>query len=135
MSVVSGLVSSCTITDAAGVAQDVSADVFSATISTPRNQQDTSSIDVVGTKRLGLRTDATVTLNGAGDFGTGMIHDVMKADPASGGRSVSIVLSNSAATFTAVMNRSDYGPAVAQDGALTWTATLVNEDGNTAGWA
>jgi hypothetical protein len=133
MGIVSGLVSSCTIDDASGTPQDVSSDVFSATIVTPRAQWDTSSIDVTGTKRQGLRTDATVTLNGGTDFGVGKIHAVMKADPA-GTRTVTIVLANSAATFTAEMNRQDYGPALAQGGELTWTATLVNADGNTAAW-
>lgn len=133
MSIVSGIVSSCTVDDSTGTPQDISSDVFSVTISTPRNQQDITALGNTAMARLGLLYDATVTINGASDFGVGKVHAVFKADP-SGTRTVVVVLANSAATFTAEMNLQDYGPARAQDGALTWTATLVLAGGTPGAW-
>ncbi len=135
MSIVSGIVSSCTVDDSTGTPQDISSDTFSATIALPRNQQDITTIDKTAMARLGLLYDCTVTLTGGTDFATGKSHDVFKADPASNAtRTVTIVLAGSSATLAGEFNRSDYGPARAQDGSLTWTATLVLADGNPAAW-
>ena len=136
MAKVTGIVSSLSITDAAGVAQTISADTTQVTISIPRGQQDVTGLDKVAVERLGLLYDCTITVTGVADFAADKEHAVFKADPSgSTTRLVTIVLSNSAATLTAHCNLSDYTFTRAQDGSLTYTATLVNADGVEPGWA
>lgn len=133
MAKVSGIPSSCTVDDAAGSPQDISADVTNVTIATPRNQQDVTGLDKSAIERLGLLSDATFTISGVADFASNMAHDVWKADP-TGTRTVAIGLASGAATLSIEANKSDFSYTRAQDGSLVWSATCVLADGTVPTW-
>lgn len=134
MSKVTGIVSSLSVDDASGTPQTISDDTTQVTIAIPRGQQDVTGLDKSAIERLGLLIDCTVSVTGVADFASDKEHDVFKADP-SGTRTVVVGLSNSAATLTFEANLQDYGFSRAQDGSLTYTATLVNADGSAPVWS
>jgi hypothetical protein len=135
MAKVTGIVSSLSVDDSTGTPQTISDDTTQVTISIPRGQQDVTGLDKVAVERLGLLYDCTVTVTGVADFSATKEHAVFKADPASNAtRTVAIGLSNSAATLTLEANLSDYTFTRAQDGSLTYTATLVNANGLQPVW-
>jgi hypothetical protein len=133
MSKVSGIVSSLSVDDSTGTPQTISDDTTQVTISIPRGQQDVTGLDKVAVERLGLLYDCTITVTGVADFGANKEHAVFKADP-TGTRTVAVGLANAAATLTAECNLSDYTFTRAQDGSLTYTATLVNANGAQPVW-
>ena len=135
MSKVTGIVSSLSVDDSAGTPQVISTDATQVTIAVPRGQQDVTGLDKVAVERLGLLYDCTITVTGVADFTAGKEHAVFKADPAANAtRTVAIGLSNAGATLTLKANLSDYTFTRAQDGSLTYTATLVNADGVKPVW-
>lgn len=135
MSKVTGIVSSLSVDDASGTPRTISDDTTQVTIAIPRGQQDVTGLDKAALERLGLLYDCTITVTGVADFATNKEHDVFKADPAaSATRTVAVGLANSAATLTIEANLQDYGFSRNQNGELTFTATLVNADGNEPAW-
>ena len=135
MAKVTGIVSALSVDDASGTPRVISTDATQVSIATPRGQQDVTGLDKSAIERLGLLKDATITVTGVADFATNMEHDVFKADPAgSATRTTAITLANSAATLTLETNLQDYSFSRNQNGELTFTATLVNADGNAPVW-
>jgi hypothetical protein len=134
MAKVTGIVSSLSVDDASGTPRTISTDATQVSIATPTNQQDVTGLDKSAIERLGLLKDATITVTGVADFATNMEHDVFKASPA-GTRTVAIGLANAAATLTLEANLQDYSFSRGQGGELTYTATLVNADGNAPVWS
>lgn len=134
MSKVTGIVSSLSVDDASGTPQTISDDATQVSIANSQGQQDVTGLDKSAIERLGLLIDCTISVTGVADFGSNKEHDVFKASP-SGTRTVAIGLANSAATLTLEANLQDYGFARNQNGELTYTATLVNADGNAPVWS
>ena len=136
MAKVTGIVSSLAVDDASGTPQTISNDTTQVTIAIPRGQQDVTGLDKTAIERLGLLYDCTISVTGVADFASNKEHDVFKADPAgSATRTVTIGLANSAATLAIEANLQDYGFSRNQNGELTYTATLVNADGNEPAWS
>jgi hypothetical protein len=82
---VSGLTTSVTVDNAAGTGQNISNDITSIDVSTPRGMQDITGLDKSAIERLLLLADGTVTLNGVFNTATNMSHDVFKTVPTQSG--------------------------------------------------
>jgi len=132
MAKVTGVVSTFNLDNSGGTAVDISSYVTSITANTTQGQQDVTGLDKAALERLGLLKDVSIAIGGA--WGT-VLHNVLKAAPASNAtRTAAIGFSNAAATLTAEVNAQDYNLSRGADGSLTWTATLVNANGNAPVW-
>lgn len=123
------------VDDSAGMARDISNDINSCQISTPRAVQDVTGVDKSAMERIYLITDAQVTLNGAGfNDAADRAHAVMKTIASSTVvRTVTIALSGQ--TFAAEFVFTDYNISRGADGALTWTSQGLLADGTAAAWS
>lgn len=134
MAKVSGIVSSVIVDDASGTPRTISGDVTSVQLGTPTNLQDVTGLDKSAIERLSLLRDFTANLTGVANFASNQEHDVFKASP-TGTRTVALGLANAAATLTFEARLGDYTFSRGQDGSLTYTASLMNADGNVGVWS
>jgi hypothetical protein len=137
---VSGLTTSVTVDNAAGTGQNISNDITSIDVSTPRGMQDITGLDKSAIERLLLLADGTVTLNGVFNTATNMSHDVFKTVPTQSGtgtgstRTVVIVYPGPA-TLTMECVLTDYSLSRAQDGSLTWSVPGSVANGTAPAWS
>lgn len=78
MAKVSGLTTSVTVDDAAGSGNDISNDILSFNVSTPRGVADITGLDKSAVERILLRADGTVSLNGVFNSASNKSHDTFK---------------------------------------------------------
>lgn len=141
MTKVSGLTTSVTVDDAAGTGRDISSDVKSINVGTPRGTEDITGIDKTAVEKVLLRSDGTVSINGIFNASTAnKSHDVFKTVPtqASSGtgstRTVVIVYPGSI-TLTLECVLTDYAVSLADDGSLTWTVPGELANGTAPTWS
>lgn len=138
MAKTSGLPMKVEIEDAAGASHDLSNDITSITISTPRGVQDITGLDKSAIERLLLLADASIQISGVFNAAANMSHDtfktVMSTDVT---RIVLITLPPTTAgspLLTLHLKFADYQIQRAANGALTWSVTGVNGDGTVPAW-
>jgi hypothetical protein len=128
----------CTVNldDSGGVARDITNDVSSFTLNTPRGVIDVSGLDKTGYERLLGRSDITGQLAGSYDPGANLAHAVLKTVPTQAGtvtRTLTVGFSTGTATCKVMV--SDYAISVGQDGAMTWTAPFQAANGTALTWS
>lgn len=128
-------ITTLSVDDSAGTAQDIRADVNNFQLATPRGVQDVTGVNKSAYERLLLLADASVTLNGAGfDVQAAQAHAVFKTVPST---SVlrTMTLTMQGVTLACEMLFTDYSITRGGDGGITWTAPGVLGDGQIPTWA
>ena len=126
MAKVSGITTSVTVDDAGGTGRDLSNDIFSFNVGTPRGEQDITGLDKSAVERILLLADGNISMTGGFNTASNKSHDTFKTVPTQSGtgtgstRTVVIVYPGSA-TLTMELVLTDYALARGQDGSLVWT--------------
>lgn len=141
MTKVSGLTTSVTVDDASGAGKDISNDITSFNVSTPRGMQDITGLDKSAVERILLRADGEIQMNGVFNASTAdKSHDVFKTVPTQSGsgtgstRTVVIVYPGTK-TLTMECILTDYSLSMGNDGALTWTVNGSIANGVAPAWS
>lgn len=139
MAKVSGLTTSITVDDAAGAGKDISNDITSFNVATPRGVQDITGLDKSAVERLVVRSDATISMTGVFNSATDKSHDVFKTVPTQAGtgtgatRTIVIVFPGPK-TLTIECVLTDYQLSFGADGTLTWTVPGQLANGTQPAW-
>lgn len=130
-----------TVDDAAGAGKDISNDITSFDVSTPRGVQDITGLDKSAVERLLLLADGQITMNGVYNASTAdKSHDVFKTVPTQSGtgtgatRTIVIVYPGTK-TLTMECVLTDYQINRAADGSLTWTVPGQIANGTAPTWS
>ncbi len=131
----SGITVAINVDDSGGpTPRDLSNDISSWDLGTPRGVQDVTGQDQSAVERLLLLADYSVTLNGIFDDGTNLAHDVFSTIPSTSvPRTVSIAVSGQTLAVEAWL--TDYQLSRAATGELTWTVPGVLQDGSVPTWS
>lgn len=141
MSKVSGLTTSITMDDAAGTGRDISTDVKSFTVNTPRGTEDITGIDKSAIEKVLLRADGTISINGVFDASTAnKAHDVFKSVPTqassgTGSTRTCVIVYPGSVTLTMELVLTDYAVTMADDGSLVWTVPGELANGVAPTWS
>jgi len=137
----SGLTTSVTVDNAAGAGKDISNDITSFNVSTPRGVQDITGLDKSAVERILLRADGNISMTGVYNASTAdKSHDVFKSIPTQSGtgtgatRTVVIVYPGTK-TLTMECVLTDYQVSMGADGSLTWTVPGQLADGTAPTWS
>ena len=129
-----GFAFTVTVDDSAGSGRDISNDIMSLAISTPRGSQDITGLDKSAVERILLLADGQVTLDGAFNPATNMSHDVFKrVSTTSVTRTVALAISGQ--TLSMEMLFTDYALTRANTGELTWSAPAQLSNGTAPTWS
>ena len=140
MAKVSGITTSVTCDDASGTGRDISNDITSFNVSTPRGEQDITGLDKSAVERLLLLADGNITMNGVFNSASNKSHDVFKTVPTQSGsgtgstRTVVIVYPGTI-TLTLEVILTDYQVSRGQDGSLTWSVPGSLANGTAPTWS
>lgn len=137
MAKVSGLTTSVTVDDSAGTGRDISNDITSITVNTPRGAQDITGLDKSAVERLLLLADGSVSLTGVFNTAANKSHDVFKTIPTQSGTTTRtvVVVYPGPATLTMEMVLTDYSLNRGQDGSLVWTVPGQLANGTAPTWS
>lgn len=140
MAKVSGLTTSITIDDASGSGNDLSNDITSFNVSTPRGEQDITGLDKSAMERLLLRADGNITINGVFNSASNKSHDTFKTVPTQSGTGTGstrtcVIVYPGSKTLTMELILTDYQLAFANDGSLTWTVPGSLANGTAPTWS
>ena len=124
MAKVSGLPTSVTIGG-----NDLSNDITSFSVATPRGVQDVTGIDKSAMERLLLRSDFNGTFNGVFNTAANKSHATLKTPG-----SKTLVIAYPGATLTVHIVTTDYSVDMGADGSLTWSAPASLDDGTPPAW-
>lgn len=134
-----GIGMTVTVDAADGTGDDLSNDITSVQISTPRGMQDITGLDKSAIERILLLADGTITLNGVFNDAADKSHVALKTIPTQAstgtGSTRTIVIAISGQTLTIETVGQDYSLNRAQDGSLTWTATFLQANGTAPTWS
>lgn len=134
----SGIPAKLQVDDAGGTLRDISDNVTSINLTTPRGVFDVTGLDKSGIERLLGLADGNVALTGAFDPATNKQHDVFKTVPTTSvQRTVTYDpsgIGTGAPRLTMEMLFSNYDLARSQDGNLVWTATGQLANGTAPTW-
>ena len=134
----SGITTTLNVDDSGGTPRNISNDVLSFGLNTPRGVQDITGLDKSAIERLLLLADGQVTLtmafNPAATTGQHTVFRTMSSSSAT--RTVQFVINSTpSATLSMEMICSDYSVPRAQDGSIQPTATLQLADGTVPTWS
>lgn len=122
------------VDDATPTARDIKNDVTNFEFATPRAVQEVTGVDKFAIERLLLLADFSITLNGVFNDAANQSHDVLKTvASASVPRTVGLTVSGQVLNNECLI--TDYNLTRADDGALTWSAPGVLQDGTAPTWA
>jgi hypothetical protein len=131
-----GLTCKVSVDDSGTTLRDISNDVLSVDISTPRAMIDATGVDKSAMERLVGLADAQVTINGQFNDAADQSHDVFRTVSSSDvARTVELdYVTTGTSVLSMEMLFSDYAVARSADGNLTWTATGQLSDGTVPTW-
>lgn len=122
------------VDDATGDPDDIREDVTNMSFATPRGVQDVTGIDKSAIERLLLLADFSIDLNGVFDDATDKAHEVFRTVPSTSvARTTTITVSGN--TLAGELLYTDYAHTRAADGAYTWTAAGVLQNGVVPTWS
>lgn len=137
----SGVPSKVQVDDAGGTLRDISCDIGTFTIGTPRNMQDVTGLCKSAIERLVLLADGMVEMTGFFNPAANLSHDTLKSVTSSQAiRTVTIDLPIAGAIGTGgprismEMLFDDYRVTRGQDGSLSWSTTARLADGTVPSW-
>lgn len=139
----SGLLTKVQVDDSTPTLRDISGDITSINVSTPRGVQDITALDKAAIERLLLLADGNVQLTGVFNKASNLSHDVFKTVPSTSVvRTVTIDYGDDGGApvtgdprLTMEMVFADYQVNRPQSGELTWTATGQLADGTAPTWS
>lgn len=121
------------VDDATPTARDIKNDITNFEFATPRAVQEVTGIDKFAMERLLLLADFSITLNGVFNDASNQSHDVLKTvASATVTRTVGMTVSGQILNNECLI--TDYNVTRADDGALTWSAPGVLQDGTAPTW-
>lgn len=140
MAKVSGLTTSVTVDDAAGSGNDISNDILSFNVSTPRGVADITGLDKSAVERILLRADGTVSLNGVFNSASNKSHDTFKtvstqSGTGTGSTRTVVIVYPGPKTLTLECVLTDYQISFGADGQLTWTVPGSLANGTAPAWS
>jgi hypothetical protein len=136
MAKTSGITTTVTVQDNGAVARDISNDITSFDVSTPRGMQDVTGLDKSAVERLLLLTDGKISLKGVFNSASNKSHDVFKTVPTSSAVARQIVITYpGAVTLTLTVILTDYKVTRNQNGELTWDVPGELSNGTAPAWA
>ena len=118
----SGMGMTLTVDDSGGSGRNISNDVTSVNLATPRGISDSTGINSSAKESLLLLADGSYSISGIFNDASNMSHDVFSTVPTTS-VSRSVVQAISGQTMTMECNFTDYALSRAQDGSLTWSAS------------
>lgn len=122
------------IDDATGDPDDLREDITNFSFATPRGVQDVTGIDKSAIERLLLLADFSIDLNGVFDDAADKAHEVFRTVPSTSvARTTTITVSGN--TLAGELLYTDYAHTRAADGAYTWTAAGVLQNGVVPTWS
>jgi hypothetical protein len=130
----SGLGMTITIDDNGGSGQDLSNDIPSCEVATPRAVQDVTGVDKSAMERILLLADGSATFNAVFNDGANRMHAVFKTIPSSAAVSRTCVFLVSGQTLTMEMLLTDYPLSRAASGELTAAVPAVLANGTAPAW-
>jgi hypothetical protein len=130
----SGLGMTITIDDNTGAGQDLSNDITSCEVSTPRGTLDVTGVDKLAFERLLGLADGSATFNSIFNDAANRSHAVFKTLPASTAVSRTCVLAHSGQTLTMELLLTDYPISRGDDGKLGAAVPGVLADGVAPAW-
>jgi hypothetical protein len=134
----SGLGATFSIDDGAAALQNVSNDILSFNLSTPRGSADITGLDKSAVEKLLLLADGKVSITGAfNPTATTGLHTVLRTiSSTSVVRTVTIVFNSTpTATLTMEMVGTNYAVARGADGNVTLTADFELASGTAPTWS
>lgn len=134
----SGLGATFSIDDGAAALQNVSNDILSFNISTPRGSADITGLDKSAVEKLLLLADGKVSITGAyNPTATTGLHTVLRTiSSTSVTRTVTIVFNSTpTATLTMEMIGTNYAVSRGADGNVTVTADFELANGTAPTWS
>lgn len=136
MAKMTGIPMTVTIDDGAGSTRVITNDVLSCTLNMTRAQQDITGVDKLGMERMGLLSDATVSLTGAWNPAAAPTFYATFKDIATTNIDRTVVIAYPGpATFTAEMRLASFDIARGQDGSITCTVELQLSGGAQGTWS
>ena len=137
MAKITGIPSTLSIDNGAGVSKVITNDVTSVSFSTPRDSWEVTGLDKTAVERLVGLVDFTGEISGEFNAAADMSHAVLStACSTSQVRTLVIQLgSGVAATMTAEVYVTDYTISRDEKGRLTWKAPFVNAGLTTPTWS
>lgn len=132
MAKTTGITSTVIVDDAGGTARTISADVTNFGTNQSRAQIDVTGVDKDFMERLPGLGDWSISLAGVFNNAAAFSHSVFSS-MGTALRTVTISFSTGG-TVTGEASLQDYNVSRANDGALTWTATLNCSSGTALAW-
>jgi hypothetical protein len=126
------------VDDSAGAVKDIRNDITNWQMATPRAVQDVTGVDKAAMERLLLLADFSITLNGVFNDSANQAHAVFKTVPSTSvARTVTITVTGTvgANTLAPECLFTDYAITRNNDGALTWSAPGVLQNGTAPTWS
>jgi hypothetical protein len=126
------------VDDSAAAAQVIKNDITNFQFSTPRAVQDVTGVDKSAMERLLLLADFSITLNGVFNDSANQSHAVFKTVPSTSvARTTTLTVTGTvgANTLAPEVLYTDYSLNRNNDGALTWTAPGVLQNGTAPTWS
>jgi hypothetical protein len=131
-----GIPTSVTIDDGAGTVRAITNDVLACTLNMTRPQQDVTGVDKLGMERIGLVSDASLSLTGAWNPAAAPTFYATFKDISTTNIDRTVVLVYpGTATFTAEMRLASFNIARGQDGGITCTVELQLSGGAQGVWS
>lgn len=122
------------VDDSSGSAQDIRNDITDFDFSTPRDVQDVTGVDKFANERLVLLADFSVNLNGVFNPSANRAHAVLSTVPSTSvNRTVLFVMNGKTLTNETLF--TDYAITRSDKGELTWKAPGVLADGTVPTWS
>lgn len=122
------------VDDSSGSAQDIRNDITDFDFSTPRDVQDVTGVDKFANERLVLLADFSVNLNGVFNPSANRAHVVLSTVPSTSvNRTVLFVMNGKTLTNETLF--TDYAITRSDKGELTWKAPGVLADGTVPTWS
>jgi hypothetical protein len=133
----SGITTTVNVDDSGGTPRNLSNDITSINVSTPRGVQDITGLDKSAIERLLLLADGQVTITGVfNPTATTSAHAVFKTVPSTSvARTVTVLYNTTpAATLAMEILFTDYAVSRSQSGELTFSAPGQLADGTAPSW-
>jgi predicted secreted protein len=134
MAKVSGITTSVTIDNASAAGKDISNDITSISVGTPRGVQEITGLDKSGVERLLLLADGTVSIKGVFNPAADKSHAVLSTCVSSTATRTCVIVYPGPATLTMELVLTTYNVERGSDGALTWTCDGSLATGTAPAW-
>lgn len=131
----SGLAMAVSVDDATGTPRNISNDVRSVQVGTPRGVQDVTGVDKAAMERILLTADGTVNLSGIWNTAPNMSHATLSSIPSTSVNRTVALTYPGPAVLSMEMVGTDYSVSRGENGELTWSAPFQLANGAVPTWS